>query len=56
MGPGPLAVVSSTLQVHGVEGLRIVDASVMPRITAGNTLALTLMIAEAAAALMIAGK
>ncbi len=56
MGSGPAAVVNNTLQVHGVEGLRIVDASVMPHIPAGNTQAPTLMIAEAAAAFIIGGK
>ena len=54
---GPMAQVSSALRVHGVEGLRIADASVMPRITAGNTQVPTLVIvAEVAAALIAAGK
>lgn len=48
MGPAtdPMAVVDSSLRVHGMEGLRIVDASIMPTITSGNTYAATLMIAE----------
>ena len=44
-----LAVVDSQLRVRGVAGLRIADASVMPRITSGNTNSPTLMIAERAA-------
>ena len=51
MGPArdPRAVVDAQLRVHGVAGLRIADASVMPTITSGNTAAPTLMIAERAA-------
>ena len=46
MGPDPMAVVDDRLRVHGVDGLRVIDASVMPRITSGNTNAPTVMIAE----------
>ncbi len=48
------AVVDPCLRVRGVQGLRVADASVMPTITSGNTNAPTLMIAERAAALMLA--
>ncbi len=51
MGPAsdPMAVVDARLRVHGVQGLRVADASVMPTITSGNTNSPTLMIAERAA-------
>jgi choline dehydrogenase len=48
------AVVDDRLRVHGIEGLRVIDASVMPTITSGNTNSPTLVIAEKAAEMMLA--
>ena len=53
MGDDPMAVVDSRLRVHGVGRLRVVDASVMPTITSGNTNSPVVMIAEKAADMMI---
>ena len=58
MGPAsdPMAVVDARLRCHRVPGLRIVDASIMPSITSGNTNSPTLMIAEKAAEMMLADR
>jgi choline dehydrogenase len=56
MGTDPMAVVDAQLRVHGVQRLRVVDASIMPTITTGNTNAPTIMIREKAADLIKATK
>jgi choline dehydrogenase-like flavoprotein len=53
MGSDPLSVVDDCLRVHGVERLRVVDASIMPRITSGNTNAPAYLIAERGARMIL---
>ena len=52
MGQGPSAVVDERLRVHGITGLRVIDASIMPTLTTGNTNAPTIMIGEKGAAMI----
>jgi choline dehydrogenase len=52
MGSDEHAVVDARLRVHGLNRLRVIDASVMPTITSGNTAAPTMMIAEKGAAMI----
>src|SRR5689334_8557704 len=52
MGEDPRAVVDSRLRVHGIRGLRVIDASVMPTLTTGNTNAPTIMIGEKGAEML----
>ncbi len=52
MGPDPMAVVDDHLRVHGIQGLRVIDASIMPTVPSGNTNAAVIMIAEKGADLI----
>jgi len=55
MGADPLAVVDQTLRVHGLEGLRVIDASIMPTLISGNTQATAIMIGEKGAHHVLGG-
>jgi choline dehydrogenase len=56
MASNPMAVVDHELRVHGLSGLRVADASIMPTVVSGNTNAACIMIGEKCADLMLAAR
>ena len=56
MGSDPMAVVDEKLRVHGIDRLRVIDASIMPTVVSGNTNAPVIMIAEKGAEMMLAAR
>ena len=54
MGSDPMAVVDENLKVHGISGLRVADASIMPTLTSGNSNAPSIMIGEKCAEMVLA--
>ena len=54
MGHDAMAVVDDVLRVHGIEGLRVVDCSIMPTLVGGNTNAAATMIGEKGASMILA--
>ena len=56
MGSDEMAVVDTQLRVHGLKGLRVIDASIMPTLISGNTQAPSIMIGEKGAAIVLAGE
>jgi choline dehydrogenase-like flavoprotein len=56
MGTDEMSVVDADLRVHGIEALRVIDSSIMPRLVSGNTMAPTMMIAEKGADLVRAAQ
>ena len=53
MGPGPMAVVDTSLRVKGMERLRVIDAAIMPTVVSGNTNATAIMIGEKGADMIL---